>query len=161
MSRHTVVDRSCIAFSMKIFLETAPVKAANFPRPQRIANAGGVSPDVRFVGQGDKVARTCISTVMLVPFPRNLGCGRNPSPPSCSSNRGGQNQGATRRKLHRPGIASTDVTMHVTTTRSSADLAKPKPTLTRYTLAKDTIILQIGRPQAASSQRTRVVRTQG
>ena len=47
--------------------------------------------------------------------------------------------------------------MHVTTTRSSADLTKPNQTPTRYNLAKDIIILiilQISTPQTASRQRT-------
>ena len=41
MPRHSVVERSRIAFSMKIFLETAPVEAANTERSWRSANAGG------------------------------------------------------------------------------------------------------------------------
>ena len=41
MPRHSVVERSHIAFSMKIFLETAPVQAANFASSWRSANAGG------------------------------------------------------------------------------------------------------------------------
>ena len=41
MPRHSVVERSCIAFSMKIFLETAPVEAANSASSWRTANAGG------------------------------------------------------------------------------------------------------------------------
>ena len=69
--------------------------------------------------------------------------------------------GVTRRKQHRPGIASNDNTMHVTIARSSADHTKPSQTPTRYTLAKDTIILQVATPQASSSQRTHVARTQG
>ena len=41
MPRHSVVERSRIAFSMKIFLETAPVEAANSASSWRSANAGG------------------------------------------------------------------------------------------------------------------------
>ena len=41
--------------------------------------------------------------------------------------------GVTWRKQHRPGIASNDNTMYVTTARSSADLTKPNQI--RYTLA--------------------------
>ena len=41
MSRHSVVERSRIAVSMKIFLEIAPVKAANSAGSWRRANAGG------------------------------------------------------------------------------------------------------------------------
>ena len=36
MPRHSVVERSRIAFSMKIFLETAPVEAANSASSWRI-----------------------------------------------------------------------------------------------------------------------------
>ena len=49
----------------------------------------------------------------------------------------------TRRKQHRPGIASNDNTMHVPTARSSANLTKPNHTPTRHTRAKDRIIPQI------------------
>ena len=66
-----------------------------------------------------------------------------------------------RRKQQRPGIAPNDNTMHVTTARSRADLMKRNQTPTRHTLAEDTIILQTASPQAASSQRTHVTRTQG
>ena len=69
--------------------------------------------------------------------------------------------GVTRRKQHRPGIASNDNTMHVPTARSSADLTNPNQTPTRYTHAKGRIFLQMATPQAASSQRTHVSRTQG
>ena len=41
MPRHSVVERSRIAFSMKIFLETAPVEAVNSASSWRSANAGG------------------------------------------------------------------------------------------------------------------------
>ena len=41
MPRHSVVERSRIAFSMKIFLETAPVEAANSASSWKSANAGG------------------------------------------------------------------------------------------------------------------------
>ena len=41
MPRHSVVERSRIAFSMKIFLETAPAEAANSASSWRSANAGG------------------------------------------------------------------------------------------------------------------------
>ena len=41
MPRHSVVERSRIAFSVKIFLETAPVEAANSASSWRSANAGG------------------------------------------------------------------------------------------------------------------------
>ena len=68
---------------------------------------------------------------------------------------------AVRLKQRSPGIASNNNTMRVTTARSSADLTKPIQSPTRYTPAKDTIMLQIARPQAASSQRTHVARTQG
>ena len=67
----------------------------------------------------------------------------------------GEFQCVTRRKQHRPGIASNDNTMHATTARSSADLTKPNQTPTRHNLAKDTIILHIATPQAASTTRTR------
>ena len=52
-------------------------------------------------------------------------------------------------------------TLHVTTATSSADLMKPNQTPARHTLAIDTIVLQIATPQAASSQRMYVARTQG
>ena len=67
----------------------------------------------------------------------------------------------TQRKQHRPGIASNDNKIHVPTARSSADLTTQTHTPTRHTLAKDRIILRIATPQAASSQRTYVSRTQG
>ena len=67
----------------------------------------------------------------------------------------------TRRKRQRPGIASNDHTMHVPTATSSANLTKRNQPPTRHTLAKDTMILQIATPQATSSQRTHVARTQG
>ena len=38
---HSVVERACIAFSMKIFRETGPVKAANSAISWRSAKAGG------------------------------------------------------------------------------------------------------------------------
>ena len=41
MPRHSVVERLRIAFSMKIFMETAPVEAANSASSWRSANAGG------------------------------------------------------------------------------------------------------------------------
>ena len=41
MPRHSVVERSRIAFSLKIFLETAPVEAAKSASTWRSANAGG------------------------------------------------------------------------------------------------------------------------
>ena len=41
MPRHSVVERSRIALSMKIFLDTAPVEAANSASSWRSANAGG------------------------------------------------------------------------------------------------------------------------
>ena len=66
-----------------------------------------------------------------------------------------------RRKQHRPGIASNDNTMHVPAARGSEDLTKPNHTPTRHTLAKDNVIPQISTPQAASSQRTHISRTQG
>ena len=47
------------------------------------------------------------------------------------------------------------------TARSSANLTKPNPTPTRHTLTKDKIILQTATPQAASSQRIHISRTQG
>ena len=65
------------------------------------------------------------------------------------------------RKQHRPGIASSDNTMHVPTARSSADPTKPNHTPTRHTRAKDKTILQMATPHAESSQRTHVSRTQG
>ena len=63
-------------------------------------------------------------------------------------------QCVTRRKQHRPGIASNNNTTHVATARSSADLTKRNQTPTRYTLAKGTTILQTDTCHAASSQRT-------
>ena len=51
--------------------------------------------------------------------------------------------------------------MNVTTARSSADLMDPNQTPMQHTLAQDKIILQTATPQAASSQRTHVARTQG
>ena len=44
---------------------------------------------------------------------------------------------------------------------SSANLTKADQYPTRYTIVKDTIILHIAIPQAASSQHTRVARIQG
>ena len=67
----------------------------------------------------------------------------------------------TRRKQERPGNASNDNTAHMPTARSSADLTKPNHTPTRHTLTKDKIILQTATPQAASSQRIHISRTQG
>ena len=66
-----------------------------------------------------------------------------------------------RRKQQRPGNASYDNTTHVLTGISSANLKKPSHTPTRHTRAKVKIILQMATPQAASSQRTHVSRTQG
>ena len=43
MPRHSVVERSHIAFSMKIFLETALVEAANSASSWTSANAGGLA----------------------------------------------------------------------------------------------------------------------
>ena len=40
MPRHSVMERSDIAFSMKIFLKTAPVEAANSAASWRGAQAG-------------------------------------------------------------------------------------------------------------------------
>ena len=48
----------------------------------------------------------------------------------------------------------------VPTARSSADPTEPNHTPTRYTRAKDKMILQMVKPQAASSQRTHAARTQ-
>ena len=41
MPRHSIVERSRIAFSRRIFLETAPVEAANSASSWRSSNAGG------------------------------------------------------------------------------------------------------------------------
>ena len=67
----------------------------------------------------------------------------------------------TRRKQHRPGIASNMNTMLVTTARSSAGLTKRNHSPMRYNLAKDTTTPQTDSPQATSSQRTHIARTQG
>ena len=63
----------------------------------------------------------------------------------------------TRRRQNKPSNTQEpkqQATQHRTTTRSSANLTKPKQTPTQCTLLKDTIILHTAQPQAASSQRT-------
>ena len=70
----------------------------------------------------------------------------------------------TRRKQSKPSNnqeQKQQSTQHRSTARSSADLTKLNQTPTLYTLAKDKIVLQITTPQAASSQRTHIARTQG
>ena len=56
MPRHSVVQRSRIAFSMKIFLETAPVEAANSASSWRSANAGG------------RARQTCVTSTLAYPW---------------------------------------------------------------------------------------------
>ena len=51
--------------------------------------------------------------------------------------------GDTLRKQHRQGIASDDNTIHATAARSNADLTKPNQTPTRYTLEKNTRLLEV------------------
>ena len=71
-------------------LETAPVEAASSASSWGSANAGGGSPAVRFMGQGDKAARTITSAAVLVPLQRIFGCSRYSSPPGCGANRRGR-----------------------------------------------------------------------
>ena len=49
----------------------------------------GASPAVRFMGQGNKAARTHICTAVIVPLQRIFGLGRQSSPPGCGGNRRG------------------------------------------------------------------------
>ena len=90
MPRHSAVERSRIAFSIKMFWETAPVKAVNSASSWRIAHAGGGSSAVRFMGHGDKAARARTCTALLVPLQRIFGFGGHSSPPGCSGNRRGR-----------------------------------------------------------------------
>ena len=50
----------------------------------------GPRPAVSFMGQGDKGARACTCTAVLVPLQRIFGFGRHPSPPGCGGNRRGR-----------------------------------------------------------------------
>ena len=90
MPRHIVVERWRIAFSMKILLATAPGEAANSASSWRRANAGGASPAVRIMAQGDKAARACTCTAVLVPLQRVFGFCRHSSPPGCGGNQKGR-----------------------------------------------------------------------
>ena len=88
-------------------------------------------------------------------------CGEECGHLLCTSNAQCARAGVTRRKQQRPGIATNGNTTHVLTIRSSADLTKPNHTPTRHTRAEKKLILQMATPQAASSQRTHVSRTEG
>ena len=68
MPRHMVVEGSCIAFSMKTFLETAPVEDANSASSWRTANTWKRAGPYAFLGQGDKPARACTCTAVRVPL---------------------------------------------------------------------------------------------
>ena len=90
MPQHSVVERSHIAFSMKIIWETAPVEAANSTSSWRSANGGGGRPTVHLMGQGDKAARARTCTAVLVTLQHFFGFGRHPIPPSYGGNRRGR-----------------------------------------------------------------------
>ena len=71
MPRRSVVERSGIAFSMTIFLETAPVKVSNSASSWRSVNAGG-PPNRTFHGTGGQsgtrlylYGRTCPASTHL------------------------------------------------------------------------------------------------
>ena len=51
---------------------------------------GGGSAAIHFMGQGDKAARACTSTAVLVPRQRIVDFGRHSNPPGCSDNRRGR-----------------------------------------------------------------------
>ena len=68
MPRHRVVERSRIAFSMKIFLETAPFEAANSASSWRSTNAGGPARPYVSWDKGTKrhaPDRTCSASTHL------------------------------------------------------------------------------------------------
>ena len=74
-----------IAFSMKFFLETAPVAAASFACSWRSANAGGSAWPYVSWDMGSK-RHACTCTAVLVPLQHIFGFGRNSSPPTCGGN---------------------------------------------------------------------------
>ena len=82
MPGHSVVERSRIAFSITIFLETAPGEAANSEAHGKAQTLGG-QPGRTIHGIGP---RTC--TAVLVPLQRVFG--RYSGPPGCGGNRGGR-----------------------------------------------------------------------
>ena len=73
MSRHIVLETPRIASSMKIFLETVPVEAANSVSSVDKRKGCGDSSGVRSMVQGDNAARACASSAVLVPLHRVFG----------------------------------------------------------------------------------------
>ena len=88
MRHHSVVERSRFASSVKIFVETA--RGGRLCKLMEKRKGWGASPAIRSMGQGDKAARICNSTAVLVPLQRIFGFGRLPSPPGGSNIRRGR-----------------------------------------------------------------------
>ena len=87
MPLHSVVQRSRIAFSMKIVLETAPVKAANSASTLRSANA---QPSHTFHGTGGQSGTRLCQYGCTCPAATYLWRWQTPSPPGCSDNSRGR-----------------------------------------------------------------------
>ena len=85
MPRHSVVERSRIAFYMNFFLETAPIEAANSASSWRSAHAGGPARPYVSWDRGTKRHATVHVWLYLSRFNASLASEDTPVPQAATA----------------------------------------------------------------------------